>query len=141
MSRSTRRQVLRHRVSQGQNAIVCLNVLLSNYTHTQNHTAHNTFFFPVCRRYFNIKVQLLEISLQKVDSDEQDEDVEYEIDLPFTGGNRDTFLQAALEAARLNFTKAKQYVKADAVDLMVQRSKLLQPREGSNDSNRRRSDE
>lgn len=86
-------------------------------------------------------MQLLEISLQKVDSDEQDEDVEYEIDLPFTGGNRDTFLQAALEAARLNFTKAKQYVKADAVDLMVQRSKLLQPREGSSDSNRRRSDE
>ena len=114
---------------------------LSNYTAHPNHTAHNTFFFSVCRRYFNIKVQLLEISLQKVDSDEQDEDAEYEIDLPFTGGNRDTFLQAALEAARLNFTKAKQYVKADAVDLMVQRSKLLQPREGSSDSNRRRSDE
>lgn len=87
-------------------------------------------------------MQLLEISLQKVDDGyEQDEDVEYEIDLPFTGGNRDTFLQAALEAARLNFTKVKQYVKADAVDLMVQRSKLLQPREGSSDSNRRRSDE
>ena len=121
---------------------MCLNVLLSNYTAHPNHTAHNTFFFPVCRRYFNIKVQLLEISLQKVDDGyEQDEDAEYEIDLPFTGGNRDTFLQAALEAARLNFTKVKQYVKADAVDLMVQRSKLLQPREGSNDSNRRRSDE
>ena len=109
--------------------------------HTQTIPPITPFFFSVCRRYFNIKVQLLEISLQKVDSDEQDEDVEYEIDLPFTGGNRDTFLQAALEAARLNFTKAKQYVKADAVDLMVQRSKLLQPREGSSDSNRRRSDE
>ena len=138
MSRSTRRQVLRHRVSQGQHAIVCLNVL-SNYTAHPNHTAHNTFFIPVCRRYFNIKVQLLEISLQKVDDGY--EDIGYEIDLPFTGDNRDTFLQAALEAARLNFTKAKQYVKADAVDLMVQRSKLLQPREGSSDSNRRRSGE
>ena len=108
---------------------MCLNVLLSNYTAHPNHTAHNTFFFPVCRRYFNIKV------------DDGYEDIEYKIDLPFTGDNRDTFLQAALEAARLNFTKAKQYVKADAVDLMVQRSKLLQPREGSSDSNRRRSDE